>query len=43
MLNFRLARPARLVDLERVAGLAYIEPGETLRIGAMTRHAALER
>jgi CO/xanthine dehydrogenase FAD-binding subunit len=43
MLNFRLARPARLVDLERVAGLAYIEAGETLRIGAMTRHAALER
>jgi CO/xanthine dehydrogenase FAD-binding subunit len=43
MLNFRLARPARLVDLERVEGLAYIEAGETLRIGAMTRHAALER
>src|SRR4051794_41929783 len=43
MLNLRLARPARVVDLERVAGLAYIEAGETLRIGAMTRHAALER
>jgi carbon-monoxide dehydrogenase medium subunit len=43
MLNLRLARPARIVDLERVAGLAYIEAGETLRIGAMTRHAALER
>jgi aerobic carbon-monoxide dehydrogenase medium subunit len=43
MLNFRLARPARLVDLERVDGMAYIEPGETLRIGAMTRQAAIER
>jgi CO/xanthine dehydrogenase FAD-binding subunit len=43
MLNFRLARPARLVDLERVAGLAYIEAGDVLRIGAMTRQAAIER
>jgi CO/xanthine dehydrogenase FAD-binding subunit len=43
MLNFRLARPARLVDLEHVAGLAYLDAGETLRIGAMTRQAALER
>jgi CO/xanthine dehydrogenase FAD-binding subunit len=43
MLNFRLARPERLVDLERVPGLAYIEAGATLRIGAMTRQAALER
>jgi len=40
MLNFRLAR---LVDLARVAGLAYIEPSETLRIGAMTRQSAVER
>jgi CO/xanthine dehydrogenase FAD-binding subunit len=44
MLNFRLARPARLVDLERVEGLAYLDAtGGTLRIGAMTRQAALER
>jgi CO/xanthine dehydrogenase FAD-binding subunit len=44
MLNFRLARPARLVDLERVAGLAYLDDaGGPLRIGAMTRQAALER
>jgi CO/xanthine dehydrogenase FAD-binding subunit len=44
MLNFRLARPARLVDLERVAGLAYLDDaGGALRIGAMTRQAALER
>jgi CO/xanthine dehydrogenase FAD-binding subunit len=44
MLNFRLARPARLVDLERVAGLDRLEAdGDVLRIGAMTRQAALER
>jgi CO/xanthine dehydrogenase FAD-binding subunit len=44
MLNFRLARPARLVDLERVAGLAFLDAaGGPLRIGAMTRQAALER
>ncbi len=44
MLNFRLARPERLVDLERVPGLAFVD-GTTgsLRIGAMTRQAALER
>ena len=44
MLNFRLARPARLVDLERVAGLRAWTPTATpLRIGAMTRQATLER
>jgi CO/xanthine dehydrogenase FAD-binding subunit len=43
MLNFRLARPARLVDLERVGGLAYIEADGSLRIGAMTRQLTLER
>jgi CO/xanthine dehydrogenase FAD-binding subunit len=43
MLNFRLARPARLVDLERVEGLAYVEPGDALRLGAMTRQATIER
>ena len=44
MLNFRLARPARLVDLERVAGLDRLEAdGDVLRIGAMARQAAVER
>jgi CO/xanthine dehydrogenase FAD-binding subunit len=43
MLNFRLARPARLVDLERVADLDHLEAdGDVLRIGAMTRQAAVE-
>lgn len=43
-MNFRLARPAVLVDLNRIASLVYIEDkGETLRIGAMTRQRAVER
>lgn len=43
-MNFRLAQPAVLVDLNRIPGLAYISPlGEGLRIGGMTRHRALER
>jgi CO/xanthine dehydrogenase FAD-binding subunit len=44
MLNFRLARPARLVDLERVGELDFLQrSGGVLRIGAMTRQATLER
>ena len=45
MLAFRLARPAVLVDLNRVEGLDRLElAGETApRIGAMTRHRALEQ
>ena len=44
LMNFRLARPAHLVDLNRVAELDFlsIDAGE-LRIGAMTRQRALER
>ena len=43
MLKFRLAAPAVLVDINRLAGLAYIrEEGDWLRIGAMTREADLE-
>lgn len=43
MMNFRLARPSNLVDLNGVAGLSYlcVENGE-LRIGAMTRQRELE-
>jgi carbon-monoxide dehydrogenase medium subunit len=43
MLNFRLARPAVLLDINRVAGLDGLEvrDGE-LRIGAMTRQRAVE-
>jgi CO/xanthine dehydrogenase FAD-binding subunit len=44
MLNFRLARPTRLIDLERVAGLDHFEAdGDVLRIRAMARQAAVER
>lgn len=44
-MNFRLARPVVLVDLNRVAGLAGIAPGAGggLTLGAMTRHRAVER
>ena len=44
LMNFRLARPAHLVDLNRVAELDFlsVEGGE-LRIGAMTRQRRLER
>ncbi len=43
-MNFRLAAPAALVDLNGVEELAGIsEGGDRLRIGAMTRHSAVER
>jgi carbon-monoxide dehydrogenase medium subunit len=43
MLNFRLVRPAILIDINRIPGLAYVEAnGDTVRIGALTRHHALE-
>ena len=43
-MNFRLAQPSALVDLNRVSELAGISqiPGG-IRIGAMTRHTAVER
>jgi carbon-monoxide dehydrogenase medium subunit len=42
-MNFRLAAPARLVDLNGLAELSGIAAaGDGLRIGAMTRHAMLE-
>jgi CO/xanthine dehydrogenase FAD-binding subunit len=43
-MNFRLATPAVLVDLNAIGALAHITPeGDTLRIGGMTRQRALER
>ena len=43
MMNFRLARPAALVDVTRIPGLAYLraDSGE-LHIGALTTHRAVE-
>ena len=44
LLNFRLARPTLLVDLNRVAELAYLtERDGGIAIGAMTRQARVER
>jgi carbon-monoxide dehydrogenase medium subunit len=42
-MNFRLARPAVLVDLNHVGDLTGVWAGDVLRIGAMTRQAELER
>src|SRR5439155_80439 len=45
-MNFRLARPAVLVDLNRIAELAYVRAGGKdagLVIGAMARQRAVER
>jgi len=44
LLNFRLARPALLVDLNRIAELAYVTGRDGgIAIGAMTRQARVER
>ena len=43
MMKFRLARPAYLVDINRISGLSYIkEEGGYLKIGALTRESDLE-
>jgi carbon-monoxide dehydrogenase medium subunit len=42
-MNFRLARPATLIDINRVAALDYLrEEDGTLCIGALARHAQFE-
>lgn len=43
-MNFRLARPAHLFDLNTVAGLDVLRAsGDVLAIGALARHARFER
>jgi CO/xanthine dehydrogenase FAD-binding subunit len=43
MLNFRLLRPAILVDINRIPDLAFIEErADEIAIGALTRHYRLE-
>ena len=37
MLNFRLARPTHLIDINGVGSLSYITANGSLRLGAMTR------
>ena len=42
-MNFRLARPASLIDINRIDALDYLrEDGGELRIGALARHARFE-
>jgi carbon-monoxide dehydrogenase medium subunit len=42
MMKLRLARPDCLIDINDLAELAYLRhEGDTLRIGALTRHAAI--
>jgi CO/xanthine dehydrogenase FAD-binding subunit len=44
MMVMRLARPTRLIDINRIAALSYIrEDGETIAIGATTRQCVVER
>jgi len=43
LMNFRLARPAALIDLNAIASLAYIRENDgQIRFGAMTRQRAIE-
>src|SRR5215471_4651600 len=43
MLNFRLVKPAILVDINRIPNLAFIEESDhEIRVGALTRHHQLE-
>jgi carbon-monoxide dehydrogenase medium subunit len=43
MMNFRLARPTVLIDLNKISDLAYIrDAGDHLAIGAMTRERTIE-
>jgi carbon-monoxide dehydrogenase medium subunit len=44
LLSMRLIAPAKLVDVNRLAELAYIRSGpDAVRVGALTRHTALLR
>ena len=43
MMNFRLARPAALIDITRIGGLSYLRAGrDGLRIVALTPHRTVE-
>jgi aerobic carbon-monoxide dehydrogenase medium subunit len=45
VMNFRLAEPSLLIDINKLTELDFVRRGEdgTLRIGALTRHRRLER
>ena len=42
-MNFRLAQPAMLIDLNGLRNLDYVRAEGTLRIGALARHRKIER
>lgn len=43
MMNFRLARPTALVDINPITGLDHVlRDGDNLRVGALTRHRDIE-
>jgi CO/xanthine dehydrogenase FAD-binding subunit len=43
LLNFRMTRPNMVIDLMHIPGMSFIElRGDSVAIGAMTRHADLE-
>jgi carbon-monoxide dehydrogenase medium subunit len=42
-MNFRLAQPALLIDLNGLADLDYVRGNGMLRIGALARHRTIER
>ncbi|GAB6876543.1 FAD binding domain-containing protein [Thermaerobacter litoralis] len=44
LLNFRLARPAALIDINRIPGLDGLQvAGDRLEVGALVRHRQVER
>ncbi len=44
MMAMRLARPTKLIDINRIAGLSYIRAdGDAIAIGATTRQCVIER
>ena len=44
VLNFRMASPERLIDINRLSDLAYLRSVDgSLHMGALTRHATLEK
>ncbi|WP_283133688.1 FAD binding domain-containing protein [Rhizohabitans arisaemae] len=44
LLNMRLVTPGHIVDVNRVAGLGFVEAGpDGVRVGALARHSQVER
>jgi aerobic carbon-monoxide dehydrogenase medium subunit len=43
LMKLRFAAPARILDINRIEGLDYLEENGSLRIGALVRHRTMER